>query len=90
MKKLLLIVLLGFVLISILAVMFTFQSSNTFNFEENGDNGDDHVIPNDVESIDTTIDPSNEKKSLSYILEELWPQSLILLIYDIDTINNII
>ena len=42
MKKILVIVLLGFITVSILTLVFTFQVSNTFQFEDdNGDNGND-------------------------------------------------
>ena len=42
MKKVLVIVLFGFIAVSILTVVFTIQVSNTFQFEDdNGDNGND-------------------------------------------------
>lgn len=42
MKKLLLIILIAFIIVSILTIMFTFQASSTFsNFiGDDGDNGD--------------------------------------------------
>jgi hypothetical protein len=46
MKKILLITAIAFIIVSIVAIMFTFQASSTFrNFnDDNGDNGDDHVV----------------------------------------------
>ena len=46
MKKVLLLILIGFTVVSIFTIMFTIQESSTFtNFEDdNGDNGDDHII----------------------------------------------
>ncbi len=45
MKKLLVIILVAFIIVSILTIMFTFQASSTFNnfTDDDGDNGDDHV-----------------------------------------------
>ncbi len=44
MKKLLLLILVGFILTSIIALSFTFQASNSFNEFEGDDNaGDDEM-----------------------------------------------
>ena len=50
MKKILLITAIAFIIISIFAIMFTFQASSTFrNFtDDNGDNGDDQFNPTNI------------------------------------------
>ena len=50
MKKLLLIILIAFIIVSIFTIVFTIQRSSTFtNFtEDNGDNGDDYFSFNNL------------------------------------------
>jgi len=64
-KKLLLIIFVGFVIISILAIMFTFQRVSTFTFEDdNGDNGDDNISISNLDDIENklTIFPKVNKQ----------------------------
>jgi hypothetical protein len=53
MKKILIITAIAFIIVSILAIMFTFQASSTFrNFsDDNGDNGEDHFSISDLNLI---------------------------------------
>jgi len=66
MKKVLLIILLGFIVVSIITIMFTIQESNTFtNFEEdNSDNGDDCIRM-------SYLDNDNIKNKLKIFPEDL-------------------
>lgn len=44
MKKLLIIIIIGFIFVSFLAVMFTIQNVNRFTFnDDNGGNGEDYI-----------------------------------------------
>ncbi len=57
MKKVLLIILIGFIVVSILTIMFTIQSIHTFrDFDEhndNGDNNDDHYNDSNLDRVNT-------------------------------------
>ncbi len=69
MKKILLIAAIAFIIVSILAIMVTFQASSTFrNFTDgNGDNGDDHINPSNINQF---LDNHIDKKEDSYMLIE--------------------
>lgn len=66
MKKILLFAAVAFIIVSILAIMFTFQASSTFrNFtDDNGDNGDDHINPSNINQF---LDNHIDKREGSYI-----------------------
>jgi hypothetical protein len=53
MKKILIITVVAFIIVSILAIILTFQASSTFrNFsDDNGENGDDHFNLSDLNLI---------------------------------------
>ncbi|MFX1391450.1 MAG: hypothetical protein ACFE9Z_15405 [Promethearchaeota archaeon] len=76
MKKLLILILIGFITVSIFTIIFTVQSSRTFTFEDdNGDNGDDHYSLNDM----NLIEELDDKVRLN-ILGETKEKSLFLII----------
>ncbi|MFX1452323.1 MAG: hypothetical protein ACFFCM_15905 [Promethearchaeota archaeon] len=57
MKKLLIIILVGFIVVSILTIMFTIQNINTFTFEDdNGDNNDDNLIMMNLNLFDNKFE----------------------------------
>ncbi|NHJ24826.1 MAG: hypothetical protein EAX89_09640 [Candidatus Lokiarchaeota archaeon] len=74
MKKVLLIILLGFILTSILTITYTIQISSTFsNFsDDNGGNGD-----NDHDSFDNQV---NLRESLNPSKSTIHGNNLLLLI----------
>ncbi|MHA1192613.1 MAG: hypothetical protein ACTSP9_10000 [Promethearchaeota archaeon] len=51
MKKLLLLILIGFILTSIITLSFTFQASTSFREFEGDDNGDDDKVENSLLEI---------------------------------------
>ncbi|MHA1107363.1 MAG: hypothetical protein ACTSPN_16855 [Promethearchaeota archaeon] len=65
MKKLLLLILVGFILTSIIALSFTFQASNSFKGFEGDDNADDDKVENIL------LKNPNKKLSITTLINKI-------------------